>query len=79
MRVDRIRKMRIYAREQVGHVWLVDPLAHTLEVYRLEGSHWLMLDTYDGEEPVRAEPFEAIELDLNRWWLEEEEIVKREK
>lgn len=73
MRVDRIRKMRIYAREQVGHVWLVDPLAHTLEVYRLEGSHWILLDTYDGEEPVRAEPFDAIELDLNRWWLEEPE------
>ena len=36
MRVDRIRKMRIYAREQVGYVWLVAPLAHTLEVYRLE-------------------------------------------
>jgi Uma2 family endonuclease len=71
MRVDRIRKMRIYAREQVEHVWLIDPLAHTLEVYRLEGSHWVLVDTYDGEEPVRAEPFEAIELDLNRWWLEE--------
>jgi Uma2 family endonuclease len=78
MRVDRIRKMRIYAREQVGHVWLVDPLAHTLEVYRLEGSHWVLLDTYDGEEPVRTEPFDAIELDLNRWWLEEPEDVGRE-
>lgn len=78
MRVDRIRKMRIYAREHVGHVWLVDPLAHTLEVYRLEGSHWVLLDTYDGEEPVRAEPFDAIELDLNRWWLEETEDVGRE-
>lgn len=71
MRVDRIRKMRIDAREQVGHVWLVDPSAHTLEVYRLEGARWVLLNTYDGEEPVRAEPFEAIELDLNRWWLEE--------
>lgn len=78
MRVDRIRKMRIYAREHVGHVWLVDPLAHTLEVYRLEGPRWVLLDTYDGEEPVRAEPFDAIELDLNRWWLEETEDVGRE-
>ncbi len=76
MRVDRIRKMRIYAREQVGHVWLVDPLARTLEVYRLEEKRWLLLDTYDGEEPVRAEPFDAIELDINRWWLEEEESAK---
>lgn len=73
MRVDRIRKMRIYAREQVSHVWLVDPLARTLEVYRLEQKRWLLLDAYDGEEPVRAEPFDAIELDIHRWWLEEEE------
>lgn len=79
MRVDRIHKMRIYAREQVGYVWLIDPLAHTLEVYRLEESHWVLLYAYDGEELVRAEPFAALELDINRWWLEEEENVTREK
>ena len=25
MRMDRLRKMRIYAREQIGHIWLIDP------------------------------------------------------
>jgi len=33
---DRRQKMRIYAREGVGFLWLVDPLARSLEVYRLE-------------------------------------------
>src|SRR2546426_9535042 len=41
-RLDRVRKMAIYAREQVSHLWLVDPLPHTLEVYRLEGQRWVV-------------------------------------
>jgi Uma2 family endonuclease len=77
-RVDRVRKMPVYAREQVRHVWLVDPLQRTLEVYRLEGPRWVLVSTHDGEEHVRAEPFEAIALDINRWWLEEAEDSGRE-
>jgi Uma2 family endonuclease len=68
VRVDRIRKMAIYAREQVGHLWLVDPLARTLEVYRLEGPRWVVVGTHGEAELVRAEPFEAVELELSRWW-----------
>jgi Uma2 family endonuclease len=68
--VDRVRKMRIYARESVGHLWLVDPLAKTLEVYRLQDDHWVVASTHAGSERVRAEPFDAVELDIARWWLE---------
>ncbi|MBI4516411.1 MAG: Uma2 family endonuclease [Deltaproteobacteria bacterium] len=67
---DRVRKMRIYARESVGYLWLVEPLAKTLEVYRLETARWVVAGTYGGCDRVRAEPFDAIELDLTRWWLE---------
>lgn len=67
---DRVRKMPIYARESVGHLWLVDPLAKTLEVYRLEAGHWVVASTHTGNERVRAEPFEAVELEIARWWLE---------
>jgi len=67
---DRVRKMRIYARESVGHLWLVEPLARTLEVYRLESGRWVVASTHGGSECVRAEPFEAVELELTRWWLE---------
>lgn len=69
-RLDRVRKMPIYARERVSHLWLVDPLMRTLEVYRLTGSQWAVMSTHDGAEAVRAEPFEAIELDISRWWLD---------
>ena len=70
-RTDRGRKMRIYAREAVGHLWLLDPLAQTLEVYRLEGGRWVVVGSHAGYDLVRAEPFEAVPLALARWWIPE--------
>lgn len=70
-RIDRARKMDIYARVRVAFAWLVNPLARTLEVYRIEKEGWLLTHTFAGQERVRAVPFDAVELELNRWWLEE--------
>jgi Uma2 family endonuclease len=67
-RVDRTRKMGIYAREGVAHLWFVDPLARTLEIYRLDGGRWSILRTHAGSDPVRAEPFESCEIHPARWW-----------
>ena len=69
-RLDRVHKTGIYAREKVGHLWLIDPLAQTLEVFRLEGGNWLMASAFAGSLRVRAEPFHAIELEMGRWWIE---------
>ncbi len=69
VRLDRVRKMAVYAREKVTHLWLLDPLAQTLEVYRLEADGWFVVSTHAGAERVRAEPFDAVELDMTRWWL----------
>ena len=66
-RLDRVRKIPVYARERVEHIWLVDPLQRTLEVYRLEGQRWMVVSTYGGEESIHAEPFAALELDMSRW------------
>jgi hypothetical protein len=63
--------MPIYSREGIGHLWLVDPLMRTLEVYRLEEQRWVVISTHGGAEGIRAEPFETVELDMSRWWLEE--------
>lgn len=68
--IDRGRKMGVYAREQVGHLWIIDPILRTLEVYRLEEGRWVVAGSHAGEDAVRAEPFEAVELRLARWWLE---------
>ncbi|MGK4004362.1 Uma2 family endonuclease [Sorangium sp. So ce1036] len=67
-RVDRGKKMRIYRREGVRHAWLINPVAQTLEVYRLDDGRWSLLDTHEGDEAVRAEPFDALELPLAALW-----------
>jgi Uma2 family endonuclease len=65
---DRGRKMRVYRRAGVAHYWLVDPRIHLLEVYRLEGGRYTLVDTWEGDAKVRAEPFDAFELDLALLW-----------
>ena len=70
-RIDRTRKMAIYGREGIGHLWLVDPLARTLEIYRLDGGRWIVATTLGGAACVRAEPFDALEVDLAHWWRDE--------
>jgi len=69
---DRTGKQAIYAREGVNHLWFVDPLARTLEVLRLDGKEWRIVAAHSRDEKVRAEPFQAIEIELIRWWPEEE-------
>jgi Uma2 family endonuclease len=69
--LDRAKKLRVYAAHGVGHAWLVDPILRSLEVLRLEGAHWMLLDTYAGHAVVRAEPFEAMELELAALWVED--------
>ncbi|WP_241758639.1 Uma2 family endonuclease [Pyxidicoccus parkwayensis] len=66
--LDRKRKREIYAREGVEYVWLVDPAKRTLEVFRRREEQWVALGTYSGEARIRAEPFEAMELDLGALW-----------
>jgi Uma2 family endonuclease len=66
--MDRADKLPIYAEHGVKHAWLVDPLAKTLEICRLESSRWLLLVTYRDEALIRAEPFDAIELELAVLW-----------
>jgi len=68
-RLDRVRKMPKYAIHG-AHLWLVDPGVRTLEVYRLEQGRWSLIATHGDDDVslIRAEPFDAIELDLQLLW-----------
>ena len=66
--LDRVPKLKAYARERIAHVWLVNPESQTLEILRLEGAQWTLVATYDGDVTVTIEPFEAVPLDLYRLW-----------
>ncbi len=68
-RKDRVWKMPIYAREKVEHIWLIHPVEKTLEVYQRNEMIWTLLQSFGGNDQVRAAPFDAIELDLDSLWL----------
>ena len=65
---DRAEKMPIYAREHVSHVWLVDPIAQTLEALRLDAARWILLGAWRDDARVRVEPFETFEVELASLW-----------
>ena len=67
--IDRGKKLRIYAREGVAHAWLLDPVAHKLEVLSLDAGRWTQLAEYEGESKFRAAPFDAIEIELGALWI----------
>jgi hypothetical protein len=66
--LDRGLKMLAYGRAGVKHVWLVDPDLKTLEVYRFEDEGWSLLGVHEGSQRVRAEPFDAMLLELAPLW-----------
>ena len=68
MALDRTRKMRHYAAAGVSHLWLLDPQPETLEIYRQEADSWRVITTVAGAVNLRAEPFQAMELELGRVW-----------
>ena len=67
-KLDRGRKLAIYHREGVGHVWLVSPVMQTVEVLRRQDIGWGLVATFEGDAVVRAEPFDAVPLDLAGLW-----------
>ena len=69
-RHDRADKLAIYATAGVGHAWLVNPRNRTHEVMRRQERQWLQVGVHRDEVKVRAEPFDAIELDIGVLWAD---------
>jgi Uma2 family endonuclease len=69
-RIDRSRKLHIYAEAGVAHAWLVNPLERTVEVLQLREGTWPIAGVFSDTDAVRAQPFEAIELELGRLWAD---------
>ena len=67
-RLDRVKKMKVYAEAGVGHVWLLDSRIRTLEVYRRTDEHFVLVELFAQAQRVRAEPFEDFELSLSNLW-----------
>lgn len=67
-RIDRKKKMPLYARFGVPYLWIVDPLEKTLEIFKLDAGGWRLMSVHSEDDNVRAEPFQEIEINLNILW-----------
>jgi Uma2 family endonuclease len=67
-RIDRTKKLPIYAREAVSFAWLVDPAQKTIEVLQLTEGLWHIVHVYGGDDKMSALPFDAITIDLRAIW-----------
>ena len=65
---DLEEKRPVYAREGVGHLWLVDPAARTLEAFTLLDGAWSPAGAAREAEPVSRPPFEAVPFPLDALW-----------
>jgi Uma2 family endonuclease len=72
-RLDRIKKLPVYARAGVAFAWLIDPVEKWLEVFRAEGKDWTRVAVHEGDAIVRAVPFDAVELKMSNWWIPSEQ------
>jgi Uma2 family endonuclease len=69
LRKDKVIKMPIYGQHGVPYLWLIDPLARTLDVFQLESGKWVVAGCFADDDKVRAEPFHEVEIDLAGLWL----------
>lgn len=69
---DRRVKFPFYARVGVGHLWVVDTQANTVEVKRLVDGRWSEIAVFADDEVLSAEPFEAAQIPLRPLWIAED-------
>lgn len=73
IRRDRVDKVGIYHRFEILHYWIIDPVAETLEVHRWVADGWLLALAARRGQTVRAEPFDALPLQVGRLFGEDPE------
>jgi Uma2 family endonuclease len=61
---DRATKLNLYAEAGVPWVWLMDPLARTVEVLRLQGDKYLLHSIFAGSQTLTSPMFPDWEITL---------------
>lgn len=62
--MDTVTKLRRYHPAGVPHYWILDQVDRTLTVHRHTPDGYLVALRVPADERVRAEPFDAIELQV---------------
>lgn len=50
--------------------WVCEATSPALEVFRFDGSHWIVDASHAGNAPVRVVPVDAVAVDARRWWAD---------
>jgi len=74
--VDLLEKRPLYAREGVGHLWLVEPTDLMLEAFELREGDWVPIASAKDDDPVSIRPFEATTFGLGDLWLHRAQPVE---
>jgi Uma2 family endonuclease len=67
---DRMLKLPIYTHQGIRHVWLVNPLERSIEVFGLDGEGYRLSTVVGGETNDPIEPIDAVELEFSALWLQ---------
>ena len=70
-KLDVVLKLPRYGRAGVEFAWIVDPIHRMLQVFHQEQGRWILLNSFSGDDRARAQPFDAVELELGSLWLED--------
>ena len=62
---DRGEKRELYSKHGVTEYWLVDPMAETVEIHRLQGDILIPSRTFRRNETLRSELFPGLEINLD--------------
>jgi hypothetical protein len=66
--LDRGPKRRIYATFGIPHLWHLDPVGKILEIFELKDKHWMLFETFEDQDQVKAPPFDAVPFSLADIW-----------
>lgn len=71
--LDRGKKLDVYRRAGVTHIWIIEPHDRSnetefLEILGLDGPSYRIVDRAEGAELRRLRPFDAIEFDVGALW-----------
>ena len=74
---DRWRKMRRYAAAGLAEYWIVDPVAHLIEIYLLDGASYRLYGNFGPGETARSAQFKALEVAVDTLFRFPPEPVKK--
>ncbi len=66
--IDRVRKLRLYARYGVPYYWIVDHETRTVDAYQLVGNQYELAARASGSEAASLPPFPDLRLEPESLW-----------